>query len=985
MGVATVKGARHGRRLLVVVLLLLGVASAQQVTIDTFDDPFARLELRTVPLPGGEERTIYVISAERVELAQEGLLVVASRLEFDPTAGTARIIGRGRVERPGETLVGEDMLIELSGGRLDGNDVVVITDTVYVVGEQAQRVEGRISVMQGRLAPCAQCGPTVEDYAFMADRIEILPGDRLIAWDAVLLIREAPFLPFPLLVLPIAEPNRSPRLVIESGTADERAEVRVDWPYVSGPNAYGTFTARLLIRVDPERGAFLDGRLLGGRPEHAALAGAIDHRFYDARGAGRVTFSYLPELEDAEGNVTGERTVRFGATYDTDAASGDPRLSFRVARDDAARPDLLEVEGSTSTRLSTFRATLRTQLAIPLVMGVTPTPSWDGGGAPRTTPLQFTLAGGDATRLQIGTLRIEGVNVDLGVFEDAPDPTNRSAITRALATTGRIQANHVTTLDATRLLGFVTLSGENRFQGRYYATGERQVDWSTSLRTSLEAGSIAGLNVTWRRETREGETPFAFERISLRTRSDLQASFSLTPFDGYALTGSGGWIFVDDRAPDEEGWTPTTLTLEAFGNVPALAFSAVHRANPRIEDVGTLEVTASLRYPGDRYVAAISGSHLQDLDTTQPQADRGAEPNDATNGSGTIQLGIERIAVASIETGWDVDREAEDEEDLFTWESVTTRATLGTSDRGDRIPALEARWTFDPEVEDLRETSRVSYDAAIDVGAIRLELAETYGPAETGVGSHRLSLFWDDLVRADLEGVTILPGDVLQLPADPTASRPVTVTLQDAGGIQGIGFRARYRGTFVPTDEEGWERRDSAFEATLRLSERSILGDRVQAVIDAFVDVPLPDDVQPEPFLRRANLAVGMDVFGRVGLQGTFGYAGRYDRSSEEVTSGRLAFESVSLTVQATRELYVGATLNDVWELIDEEPSSDLEFDPRPTFFAAWDRCCWALYTQWDTRTGEIVITLGRPGTREGRVLGFEEGPTIPWGTEDTP
>jgi len=297
-----------------------------------------------------------------------------------------------------------------------------------------------------------------------------------------------------------------------------------------------------------------------------------------------------------------------------------------------------------------------------------------------------------------------------------------------------------------------------------------------------------------------------------------------------------------------------------------------------------------------------------------------------------VALGVDGIAVASIETGWDVDREAVLEEDVFTWETVTVEARMGTSARGDRIPSLLARWTFDPEVEDLQETSRVSYEASLDVGALRLELAESFGPAEVGVGTHRLSVFWEDLVRMDVEGVTILPGAVLRLPADPTAPRPVSVTLQDAGGWDGLGFRARYRATFVPLEQEGgWERRDSALEATLRLSERSLFGDRVRSVIDAFVDVPLQDDVQPEPFLRRANVVLGMDLFGRVGLQGTFGYAGRYDRTLEEVSSGRISFESVSLTVEATPEWYVGATLNDVWELVDEDAPGSLQFDPRPT------------------------------------------------------
>jgi len=968
-----------------VLAFLSAPAWAQSVTIDTGNDPSARLEVRTVNLPGGEERTFYVISAERVEVRQDELLIVASRVEFEPTAGTVRIVGAGRVERPGEVLIGDDMLVELEGGRLDSESVIVITDAVYVVGESAQRVEGRISVMNGRLAPCARCGQEVEDYAFRAERIEILPGDRLIAWDATLLIRDNPVLGFPLLVLPIAEPSRTPRLLIERGTEEKRAEVRLDWPYVSSPNAYGTFSARFLMRIDPEVGSIFESSLFGGRPERLDLAGEVDHRFFDDRGAGRVTFAYVPELRDAEGEVSGEETVRFEARYDTDAASGDPRLSWRVTRDDVARPELLEIDGSSSASLATFRATLRTRLAIPLSATATTTPSWDGRSAARSIPLALQLAGGEATEFRIGSLLLDEIDVDAGFYEDSPDPTNRSALQRSTLTTGRLQASHRLTLERVRLLDAIEISGRNLFRGRYYATGERQIAWSTSFDATARAGSIATLSASWRRDVAEGETPFAFDRIALRTRSDLTARLSITPARGYSLTGTGGWVFNDDRNPELEGWTPTVVTLEAFGDVRALAFTAVHRADPRIEDLGTLEVAATLQYPDDPIVARVSGRHLLDLDVTLPEADQDRDPNDASQGSGEIQLGYTSVAVGGISTGWSVDRLAESEEDVFRWSLTTVTATLGTERRSDAIPSLEARWTFDPEVDELAETSRVAYTATADLGDVRFELVESYGPEDGPVGTHRFSVTWADWLTASLEGVEVVQGEWLGLPADPDASRPLALSVADAGGFSGFAFRARYRTTRVPVDATTWELRGTGFEANVRLAERSMLRDQLQFLVDAYADVPLPDDVQPDWYVRRANLTVGLDVFSRVGLQGTFGYRGVYDLTTEEVTSGRLSFEQVALTVEATPELYLGAVLADVWEIIEEDPDPGFAFDPRPTLFLAYDRCCWALYTRWDTRTGEWTFTLGQPGTRAGRVFTFEDGPAIPWGDEESP
>ena len=174
------------------------------------------------------------------------------------------------------------------------------------------------------------------------------------------------------------------------------------------------------------------------------------------------------------------------------------------------------------------------------------------------------------------------------------------------------------------------------------------------------------------------------------------------------------------------------------------------------------------------------------------------------------------------------------------------------------------------------------------------------------------------------------------------------------------------------------------FEARLRLTERRWADGLIRVALDGFLDVPLPDDAQPSAYVRRANLELGLDVAGRVGLQGTFGYRGSYDLRRDEVRSGRLSFEEVSLVLRASQELYLGATLDDVWEVV-EEAAGDLALDPRPTLFAAWDRCCWALYASWDTRSGEVVITLGTPGSAEGPQLAFEEGPSLPWGDEDAP
>jgi len=963
---------------LAVALAFAAPAAAETVRIDTGGDPEARLELRTVVLPSGEERELYVVSAQRVVVTRGDLVLIASRLEFDPEAGVVRIVGRGRVERPGDVLVGDDLTVQLDDGRADGDDVLVITDRVDVRGERAQRVEGRIRLLDGRFSPCGRCGQEIEDYAFVADRIEILPGDRLIAWQVVVLIRDAPFVALPLLVLPLAEPARIPRLEIVRGGQDRRAEIAVDWPYVSGPNAFGTFRARLILDVDPGAGGPVDGGLLGGRPERAYLAGGVDHRFYDDRGAGRLEIAYRPAFASdvAAGPSNDEPEIRFEVRYASDPPAGDPVVSVRVARDDEARPNLVEAEAAVAAHAGGFRTEASSRVAVPLDADAANRPSWDGPRTPRTAPIRLRAEGDDAFPVRAGALTLQELSVDIGVFEDAPDPTNRSAVAlgRPFLTAGRAELRHGVTLTAVDVLG-IELTGRTAFTGRYYDTGERQVDWDSELRARRPLGDLGSLELRLRRDAAEGETPFAFDRIPLRSRSDLVASLSLRPLPGTRLSAEGGWLLEDDRAPDEVGLLPTTLRLEAFTNVRAIDLSLVHEADPAKGDVGTARLQLNVSAPSATWTARLTADAVRDLDPTLPPGRFDDAPRDTTRGEATLRLGATSLFVAQASGGLEV--ESARDPDSF-WTPLELSATLGTLTADDVRPGLEAFWTFDP---DDGETDEAGYRFAVDLGPVRGEIEQRFGPPGGAPGRHSFTLAWRELGRVTVDGVELVRASWLGLEPDPASVRRLSVRVEDAGSTTDTRFRAEYRTNRVPRGDE-IVRQGTRFEATLRLTERRFAAGLVRAAVDAFIDVPLPDDGQPTAYLRRANLQLGLDVAGRVGLQGTFGYRGSYDASTEAVRSGRLSFEEVSLVVRATNELYLGATLDDVWEIVDDDPVSDLALDPRPTLFATWDRCCWALYASWDTRSGEVVLTLGAPGRSEGPQFTLDQGPTIPWGEE---
>ena len=116
-------------------------------------------------------------------------------------------------------------MFELEEETFSGQDVIIITSEIDVIGLDANRVPGQISVLTGEFSPCGRCNQEVQDYSFQAARLELFPGDRLVAFDVYLRIRDLPILYLPLLVVPLGPPDRQPQLSITAGDELNRAEV----------------------------------------------------------------------------------------------------------------------------------------------------------------------------------------------------------------------------------------------------------------------------------------------------------------------------------------------------------------------------------------------------------------------------------------------------------------------------------------------------------------------------------------------------------------------------------------------------------------------------------------------------------------------------------------------------------------------------------------------------------------------------------------
>ena len=332
------------------LLLFMATAFAQQqVTIDTGDDPDSRLELRNYVLPDGTEVSFYVMRGDPLTIGIGEQQLTAQHVEVDLTRNELRVIGFGTFFNGSETVEGEDLIISLGEESFSARDVLVITGELDVLGSEAWRVPGQISFLDGSFSPCSRCGQEVEDYGFKADRLELYPGDRLIAYGVTMLIRGREFLHLPLMVVPLSRKDRQPQLVIEQGTDTERARVSLDWPYVTGPHSYGLFSIRYYADVDTSGGG-LTGRILGGSVDTHYLGGGFNHWFYTETGTGTFRVMYRPPfLNEAADGGRDPAHFDFRWHWQTDPAlteAGEPQGEVLVERDDGRRYGIVEYRTS---------------------------------------------------------------------------------------------------------------------------------------------------------------------------------------------------------------------------------------------------------------------------------------------------------------------------------------------------------------------------------------------------------------------------------------------------------------------------------------------------------------------------------------------------------------------------------------------------------------------------------------------------------------
>src|SRR5690606_16466944 len=432
---AGVRAAASRVAVLLALCLLSSLAFGARIVIDAASDPNSRLDIRTIVLPGGEEVQLYVIEGDGLVITIDEDVLTADHVEFDLTNRLVRVIGLGSFTKGGETVEGYGLMIDLGAESFLADDVLIITEAIDVKGDSASRVPGLIRVALGEFSLCSRCGQVVEDYGFKAARLELYPGDRLVAFDVTVLIRAAPVLHLPLMVLPLAQPDRQPRLEYRTGTSSERALIAVTWPYVAGPDAFGDVGFRYYADVEPG-GSRVGDALLGGSVERSYLGGTLNHRFYTARGKGVLAVDYTPGFVVAGSKEDHEFKVRFA--YADEEVLGPPRLQASLQRDDSVRPYLWEAALRSEHVGSGLRGVFSSQVFIDLEpTDDIRTPSYASGRTPLQTLARLELEPESLDSLSLGALRLDRLLLDIGAFEDRSNPINRSAALTPTVASGR--------------------------------------------------------------------------------------------------------------------------------------------------------------------------------------------------------------------------------------------------------------------------------------------------------------------------------------------------------------------------------------------------------------------------------------------------------------------------------------------------------------------------------------------------------------------
>jgi LPS-assembly protein len=201
------------------ILLLSKVFSPQQIeaTIGeglemTEGQP---LNIRAESLTYFSEHNLFVAEGS-VEITYRTARLTADRVEFNEVTGDAVAIGNVVYEEEGETLVADQMELNIDSrlGIVHRGELSLAEDQ-YITGQEIEKIGGNTYLIRkGSYTACSSSHPA---WKFRSSWAKVHQGEYLQAWNTVGYVQGIPIFYFPYFIFPIKTERQTGVLVPEIG------------------------------------------------------------------------------------------------------------------------------------------------------------------------------------------------------------------------------------------------------------------------------------------------------------------------------------------------------------------------------------------------------------------------------------------------------------------------------------------------------------------------------------------------------------------------------------------------------------------------------------------------------------------------------------------------------------------------------------------------------------------------------------------------
>lgn len=883
----------------------LGGAEARTVKITSADT----LELRQVD---GQE--IVIISGERVELRIDDDLVIAKRVEFNRTRRTLTLVGAASYysAKDNQTLKGDDLVINLGDEQVTGQDVLISDADLEIRGQEVERIPGQLKATGGYFTTCAKCGRTPNDFAFRAARLIVYPGDRLVAYSAQLLLADRPVLFLPVVVLPLNDPERQPRLEIDSGAPDGYS-VLADLPFSVGSSTLGTTLIRYYQNRNPSLGGgvalrsysplpFIDRLnlyyLANPKPFLNGAAQVGYDQDYNFSVKGRIPL--VTALRDLDYNLLVTRS-------DIGRTGSDPELGVTRAEFHAlADYPLFTGEFNYVNRFGPEPTTgLAAPLKLPEVV-VNPKPYTNG---PFSADVKFTA----------------------GNYTAASNPLSRSAVAQGVnITTSRLEEQHSLSYSAQPWRN-ADLALSNTFTGHYYGTGARtvQLNLSAQLTQRFGVNNANSLTASAGYTRNEGTSPFAFDAIPGRLLSaPLALTLSTVPASGVNF---GVSLRRDLFLPPEQ--QPDAAFNLSVNRLP-LNLSANLAYQPFTQELSSFTYNATLGDPNSGTLTFVPATADQPATATTP-----AVPG--------------RPAYYRRSSAWSVPNLTLSASGGYYrtsgYQPFTVRATVTGDVRTNSLSVYALHDIQKPQLDEVGLSANLatSYDTVLN--PVTLSASERLlVPTAQLIGTATLT--WRNQLVLGTNHSLLLYHD---------ATRPDSGTLNfSVGSVAGSenNWQLTYGGPY--------DLMRGGFTRPTLVGSVSFTRPGQRLALSATTNIPGLDQQRLE--LVRADLDSNWQFGTRAALSGRVQYT--RDRSGiypDDKATDRLTLSPVQLSVGLGRAgqrpaAYLTGSLQQTFTWQDGVLQNPAPL--TPVIGLTIDRCCWALQAQADLGLKRYRIAIGLPG-----------------------